>query len=82
MAQPSHASIVRFHRRISLREIIDRSPFNGKVVKVCVMRLDHLKSGPFTRRAFIRVEPAERPDYQLNKLDVIWLYDDEPILER
>src|SRR5690242_19176035 len=51
MVSPRCASIVRFHRGITLREIIDGSPLRGKTVLVCVMRPDSTKMGPFTRQA-------------------------------
>jgi hypothetical protein len=35
---------------------------------------------PFTRPAYIKVEPSDKPTYELKPLDVIWLYDDRPLV--
>ena len=68
---------------MNLRELIDQSPLKGKIVRVCVMRPDRLKTGPFTRRTYIKVGRSERPDYEVKSRDVIWLYDDDgPIIQR
>lgn len=80
-ARPKWARILRFHHGITLREIIDGTPLKGKALRVCVMRLDSTNIGPFTRREFISVKPSEKPDYEIKRLDVIWLYDDGPIVE-
>ena len=34
---PKYAEIVQFRKGITIRELIDRSPLKGKVVRVCVM---------------------------------------------
>jgi hypothetical protein len=81
MVPPKCASILHFHEGITLREIIDGSPLKGKTVLVCVMRPDSTKMRPFTRHAYIKVEPSGKPNYELKPLDVIWLYDDGPIVE-
>jgi hypothetical protein len=79
---PTWASIVRFHRGVTLREIIDGTPLRGKTVLVRVMRPDDsTKMGLFTRPTYIKVEPSDKPNYELKPLDVIWLCDDGPIIE-
>jgi hypothetical protein len=80
-ASPKYAAIIPFHRGMTLREIIDQTPLKGKVVFVCAMWPDYLKTGPFTRHAYIRVRPSENPDYEVKSLDVIWLYDDGPLVD-
>ncbi len=82
MISPRVASIIQFHKGISLREIIDQTPLKGKVVKVCVMWPDRTKAGPFTRHVYITIGPGENPDYDLKPLDLIWLYDDGPLIQR
>jgi hypothetical protein len=82
MDSPRYASIVRFKKGITLRELIDQTPFKGKEVLVCVMRPDRLKTGPFTRHAYIKIGPSDGPDYEVKGLDVIWLHDDGPIIDR
>jgi len=79
---PKCASIVRFHKGISLREIIDGTPLKGKTVLLRVMRPDDsTRMGPFHRPAYIKVEPSDKPDHELKPLDVIWLYVDGDLLE-
>ncbi len=72
---PKWASILLFRKGITLREIIDGTPLRGRTVVVRVMRRD---DSPFTRPAYIKVEPSDKPTYELKPLDVIWLYDDYP----
>jgi hypothetical protein len=81
MVSPKCANILCFHEGITLREIIDGSPLKRRTVLVCVMRPDSTKMGPFTRYAYIKVEPSDKPNYELKPLDVVWLYDDGPIIE-
>jgi len=84
MHLPSYADIVQFREGITLREIIDKTPLKGKTVQVCVMWPHTIpKSGSsFTRHKYITVRPSDAPDYELKRLDVIWLYDDGPIIVR
>jgi hypothetical protein len=84
MHSPRYADIVQFRKAITIREIIDRTPLKGKTVQVCVMWPHTIpKSGSsFTRHKFITVGPSETPNYELKSLDVIWLYDDGPIIVR
>jgi len=81
MTSPRFARIVHFRPGISLHEIIDQTPLKGKVVLVCVMRPDQTKASKFTRHTYIKVGPSDTPDFVVKSLDVIWLYDDGPIIE-
>jgi len=74
---PRFANVLHFRPGITLREIIDQTPLKGKVVFVQVLRLDYLKTGPFTRYAYIRVGSSENPNYEVKSQDVIWLRDEE-----
>ena len=80
--QPTFTCIMRFHERMSLREIIDQTPLKGKVVYVQIMRTEPLKSGRYTTRHDITVGPSDKSDYELKPQDVIWLRDDELIITR
>jgi hypothetical protein len=73
---PKYAAILRFHKGITLREIIDLTPFKGKVVQVLVLRADTPMSDHY-----ITISPSDRPDYEIKALDVILLYDDGPIAQ-
>ena len=81
MVSPRYAGIIRFHKGITLREIIDGTPLKGKTVLICVMWPDSTKMGPFTRHAYIKVEPSDKPNYELKPLDVILLKDDGQLIE-
>jgi hypothetical protein len=81
---PSFATFVKFHKDIRLREIIDNTPIDDSLLKgraliVCIMRLDYLRTGPFTRHEVIRIRPPEDPDCEVQSQDVIWVtVDDDP----
>jgi hypothetical protein len=67
METPRYADIVPFHKGITIREIIDRTPLKGKIVQICVMWPDRItKSGvSFTRHKYITVRPFDTPDYEV-----------------
>ena len=67
-----YATILRYHKSISLREIVDQTPFKGKTVYVIVMRPDGMSRD-------IAVKPSETPKFDVKPLDVIWIYDQIPI---
>ena len=69
-----YASILRYDKSISLRKIIDGTPFKGTTVTILVMRPDdaNRKVGGF----FAKVKPSDKPDFKLKPLDVIWIYTD------
>jgi hypothetical protein len=76
-----YAGIMRFHEGISLREIVDQTPLKGKVLQIIVMRTEPLRSGQYTTRHCIsRVGPFERPDYKLKRQDLIWLLDQDQVI--
>src|SRR4051794_36632609 len=50
------ADILRFHKGITLREIIDQTPLKGKVVHVMILRAEAR-----TSHDFIRVGRSEKP---------------------
>ena len=74
---PTYAHILRFHEGMTLREIIDQSPLKGKVVLVLVLRST---DRPFSYHVYLTILPSDAPKYALKRLDVIWLYDDGPIV--
>jgi hypothetical protein len=70
-----YAGIIRFHNGMTLREVVDQTPFKGTAVMVYVLRGGRTEIGtPF------RVAPADRPDYEIRSLDMIWLYEDGPVV--
>jgi hypothetical protein len=73
---PTYAGILRFHDGMTIREVIDQSPLKGRTVLVLVLRPT---DRPFHHMWFT-VWPSDRPHYELKRLDVIWLYDDGPII--
>jgi hypothetical protein len=60
---------------MTLREVIDQTPFKGKTVQVLVLRAETRFSDHF-----MTIEPREKPKYELKALDMIWLYDPGPIV--
>ena len=70
-----YAGVIRFHNGITLREIFDQTPFKGTAVMVCVLRADHRNSPNV-----FRVAASEKPDYQVKNMDMIWLYEDGPVI--
>lgn len=74
--EPQYAGILRFQKGMTLREVIDQTPFKGKTVQVLVLR-------PGTRfnHHYITVGPTEQPKSEVKPLDMIWLYDPGPIVE-
>lgn len=79
--QPDYAAFLRFRKGITFREVIDQTPFKGTAVCVCILpRYD--KGGRPPKKPFrvLRVAPSERPRYKLKNFDMIWLYEDGPVL--
>ena len=72
---PQYAGILHFHKGMTLREVIDQTPFKGKTVQVLVLRAE----SRFSER-YITVGPSEKPSYEVKALDMIWLYDPGPII--
>jgi hypothetical protein len=70
-----YAAIIRYHRGITLREIIDQTPFKGATVHVCVLR-PHVDA----TTNIILVKPTDQPKFEIKPLDMIWLYDDGPVI--
>ena len=67
-----YSNIIRYHKGISLREIVDQTPFKGKTVSVIVMR-------PKWMSDVIVIKPAEKVEFEVRPLDVVWIYDQIPI---
>lgn len=69
-----YAAVVRYHQGITLREIIDETPFKGTTVNVCVLRphVDPIKN-------LFLVKPTDKPKFEVNPLDMIWIYDEGPV---
>jgi len=70
-----YAGVIRFHTGITLREIIDQTPFKATAVMVCVLRADRRASPKV-----FRVTASEKPDYEVKNMDMIWLYEDGPVI--
>jgi hypothetical protein len=62
-----YAAIIRYHQGITIREIIDQTPFKNTTVVVCVVR-------PKTDPSIISVKPSDSPKFEIEALDMIWLY--------
>ena len=72
---PQYAAVIRFQKGMTLRELIDQTPFKGKTVQVLVLRAETRFSDHH-----ITVGPREKPNYKIKALDMIWLYDPGPIV--
>src|ERR1035437_3581037 len=72
---PQYAGILRFHKGMTLRDVIDETPFKGKPVQVLVLR-----AGTRFSEHYITVGPSEKQNYEIKPLDMIWLYDPGPII--
>ena len=73
--QPGYAAIIKFHQGMTLREVIDQSPFKGTTIIVHVLRAERQISDEY-----IEVRKWEKPKYKLKNLDVILLYENGPII--
>lgn len=71
-----YAAIIQYHVGISIREIIDQTPFKGTTVNVCVLR-PHVD--PTTN--LMHVAPTDTPKFEVKPLDMIWICDSGPSLE-
>lgn len=69
-----YASIVCFHKGISLREIVDQTPFKDGTVSVIVMR-------PGWMSHDIVIKPTEKVEFEVKPLDVVWIYNQVPVFE-
>ena len=67
----NYANIVRYHKGIDLREIIDETPFKDKTVCLIVMR-------PEGAIHQIIIKPAEKIEFEIKPLDVVLIYDHVP----
>jgi hypothetical protein len=67
-----YANIVRYHKGIDLREIVDQTPFKDKTVYLIVMR-------PEGTIHEIVIKPAEKIEFEIKPLDVVLIYDHVPI---
>jgi len=74
---PDYATMLRYHKGISLREIIDETPYKGTAVTVLVMHSDD--ANPKSRGFFREIKPTETPDFEVKPLDLIWIYTGVPI---
>jgi hypothetical protein len=61
--------ILHFHAGISLRDIIDSTPYKGSDVDVIVLRSEH-KTLPVFRET---VKRDKNPKFELRAKDVIWI---------
>jgi hypothetical protein len=61
-----------YHKGISLREIVDQTPFKDRTVSVIIMR-------PRWMGQDIVIKPTEKVEFEVKPLDVVWIYDQTPI---
>ena len=74
---PDYGTILRHHKGMNLREIIDETPYKGKKVYIWVFRMhESEKSHGFMGD----VEPTDKPDYEVMPLDLVWIYDGVPMI--
>ena len=73
---PQYAGIVPYHKGITLREVIDQTPFKGTTVHVRIYRPDSQRS--YTR---IEVGPKDKPRFELSRLDMIWFEGEGPQID-
>lgn len=66
------AGIVRFHQGITLREIVDQTPFRKSAVTIQVMHERPRDGEP----RFVKVKPSENPDFEVRRLDVLWILEE------
>ena len=62
--KPQYAGILRFRKGMTLREVLDQTPFKGKTVQVLILR-------PGTRIShdYITVGPSDKPKSEVRPLD-------------
>jgi hypothetical protein len=69
--------ILRHHKGMNLREIIDETPYKGKRVYIWVYREHESESS----HGFMGdVKPADKPDYEVMPFDLVWIYTGHPII--
>ena len=68
-APQKFAAIIHYHRGVTIREIVDQTPFKDTAVRIVVLRP---KVDPWTN--IINVKPKENPKFEVNALDVILIY--------
>ena len=71
-----YAAIIHFHPGMTLREIIDRTPFKGTAVLVHVLRAEDPRS-----MYYFLVGASEQSDYKIKNQDMIWLLEDAPVIQ-
>ncbi len=69
-----YAGILRYHKGITLSEIIAQTPAKGSTVVLCILRP---KVDPEWK--LITVKPTEKPNFVVNAQDMIWIYKDGPV---
>jgi hypothetical protein len=70
-----YAAIIPYHEGITIREIIDQTPFKGTTVNIIVLR-PHVD--PLTN--LMKVEPTDKPSFKVKALDTIWICDGGPLI--
>ena len=68
-----YANILRYYKGINLREIVDQTPFKDKTVYLIVMR-----PGGTIHNIGIK-KPAEKIEFDVKPLDVVFIYDQVPV---
>jgi hypothetical protein len=73
---PQYAGIISYHKGVTLREVIDQTPFKGTAVHIRIYRPDSQRS--YTR---IEVGPKDKPRFKLRRLDMIWFEGEGPQID-
>jgi hypothetical protein len=69
-----YAGIIHYHKGITLRGIVDQTPFKGTTVVVCVLRP---KVDPATY--MFSMKASDNPKFDVKAEDMIWIHKDYPI---
>src|SRR5215510_5033384 len=70
-----YAAVFHFYKQMTLRDVIDQTPFKGTAVMVQVLRAESRTSS-----YVFRVGPSEKPKYRVKSQDMIWLYEDDIVV--
>ena len=71
-ASPQYAAKIPFHQGITLREIIDQTPYSKGKAIIWIMH-EHPKKTE-TSGEFITVKPTDKPEFEVRESDVLWIW--------
>jgi hypothetical protein len=69
---PQYAAKIPFHQGITLREIINQTPYSKGTANIWIMH-QHPKEKE-TAGEFITVKPKDNPEFQVRESDVLWVW--------